>query len=326
MTVWRALCAVCVFCLGCAEDTQTANGVPDLGLLESDQGQLDSTITSDMALAEPQDQAVVMADTQPTEPTDAFVPLNAACEDWQAFSSTAMVGALHRHLSSTYRPITPTPNFGGQPDRYTTARQLMFTRVARYQNDENAYEVSCIYTNDTAFAPPDRDPDDEAINCEHVWPRARLDDDRSSALYEHQQSDIHHLAPTRPEANSLRGSLSFGDVVRDENRSATPSLAGLDQRGDRVFEPQDPVKGDIARIIFYMSIRWGLAVSRSEESTLRNWHRQDPVNMDERDKNDVIESLQGNRNPFIDCPELVERIDDFEAFAIEDTSSDLPFP
>ena len=124
----------------------------------------------------------------------------------------------------------------------------------------------------------------------------------------------------------LRGSLPFGDVVRDVNESASPSLAGKDSRGDRVFEPQDETKGDIARALFYMSIRWGLNISSSEEASLRQWHRNDPVTMNELAQNDEVEMIQGNRNPFVDCPGLVEQVDAFDAFSTLDTAETLPFP
>ncbi len=257
---------------------------------------------------------------------DAEAPVDSGCESWSSLDSRTLVDALHRHLVDTYRPIQPTPNFGGMPDRYTTARQMMFTRVYRFEDEEGAFVIQCIYTNDRAFSPPDRDPDDDLINCEHLFPRARLNSDRSSRLYEHQQSDIHHLAPTRPSANSLRGSFKFGEVVRDRNLNASPSVAGKDTSGEQVFEPQDEVKGDIARAIFYMSVRWGLTISSDEESVLRRWHSSDRVAPHELAKNDVIEGLQGNRNPFIDCPNLVERVDDFEAFDGLDTVESLPFP
>lgn len=288
--------------------------VPDRAVLD-----LGAALDANIAL-EPADMGLTQA------VDGAQVSAAENCSRWQASSAEGLSDSIHGHLSATYMPITPTPNFGGVPDRYTTARQMMFTRVERFLRDDGVFVVECVYTNDTAFTPPDRDPDNDLMNCEHLWPRARLDGDRSSALYEHQQSDLHHLAPSRPSANSLRGSLHFGVVVRDVNLDALPSKAGLDERGDRVFEPQDKVKGDLARVMFYMSLRWGLDIRSDEERILRDWHRFDPVSEEERSKNDEIETIQGNRNPFIDCPSLVDRIDDFEAFRSIDTNGTLPFP
>ena len=89
------------------------------------------------------------------------------------------------------------------------------------------------------------------------------------------------------------------------------------------MEPADAVKGDIARILFYMDIRYeggedepNLAVTEvlnnvadvpniGKLSTLLDWHLQDPVDDFEMSRNEVIYGIQGNRNPFIDHPEYV---------------------
>ena len=71
------------------------------------------------------------------------------------FTKRRIEDALHEHLFNAYRPIQPTPNFGGMPDRYTTARQLMFTQVYRFMDEESgAFVVQCVYTNDEALHRP----------------------------------------------------------------------------------------------------------------------------------------------------------------------------
>ena len=77
-----------------------------------------------------------------------------------------------------------------------------------------------------------------------------------------------------------------------------------------IFEPRDEVKGDVARILFYLMIRYNEAdsyklttVATSVEMLLR-WNEADPVDSWEMNRNNVIEGIQGNRNPFIDHPEL----------------------
>ncbi|KAJ1482100.1 endonuclease I [Baffinella frigidus] len=93
----------------------------------------------------------------------------------------------------------------------------------------------------------------------------------------------------------------------------------------KCFEPPDEFKGDLARAHFYLSVRYAgvweccetkvtnrTAVSTLAESTLRRWHRQDPVSERERRRNDLIHSrFQGTRNPFVDCPTFEARIQDF---------------
>jgi endonuclease I len=87
-----------------------------------------------------------------------------------------------------------------------------------------------------------------------------------------------------------------------------------------VFEPRDGQKGDAARAVFYFSIRYGdgcqvkpLAVfdpahPAASEAVLEEWNLHDPPSDHERQRNDVIEVEQGVRNPFIDHPELVDRV------------------
>ncbi|MCP4499041.1 MAG: hypothetical protein GY822_03630 [Deltaproteobacteria bacterium] len=90
------------------------------------------------------------------------------------------------------------------------------------------------------------------------------------------------------------------------------------------FEPEDAVKGDLARGYFYMAVRYenslsvddstavsGADIEPWEEDLLRDWHLLDPVDDAERKRNDLVFGLQENRNPFIDHPEWVGHISDF---------------
>mgnify|MGYP003816292265 CR=1 FL=1 len=48
-----------------------------------------------------------------------------------------------------------------------------------------------------------------------------------------------------------------------------------------------------------------------EQAWLRDWHRQDPVDEAERRRNEGVEAFQGNRNPYVDLPDLLDRITEF---------------
>jgi uncharacterized repeat protein (TIGR02543 family) len=124
-------------------------------------------------------------------------------------------------------------------------------------------------------------------NKEHVWPQSKL----GAA----SDSDLHNLKPSNPQINSNRGNLPF--------------VAGSGTYGTRSggWFPGEADKGDIARIVFYMNTRWGLAIN-SEIGSLAvfiQWHNADPVDDFERNRNQVIFANQNNRNPYIDHPELV---------------------
>lgn len=252
--------------------------------------------------------------------------LAPGCLPWVDVPDEMLVARLHEELHRAYRPIAAELDLGGNPNRYTTARRRMFTELEWYEDPERGQGgYQCAYTGRFVGSPPDEEPDDDVMNCEHTWPRARMSP-RDSLAYSHQQSDIHHLLPTISGANSLRGSERFGDVEDGRNLDYLPAVYGTDARGNIVFQPWRERQGDVARVIFYFSVRWGKAIRDDEEAALRGWMTDDPVDRRERARNDAIEGIQGNRNPFVDCPELVDRIADFADFEPLDTEENLPAP
>jgi len=95
------------------------------------------------------------------------------------------------------------------------------------------------------------------------------------------------------DENSRRGNLPFGYMS-----------------GSGVYEPHDDVKGDVARIVFYMATMYSnLNIDLlGDLDVLIDWHFLDPVDDFERNRNEVIYSYQENRNPYIDNPDYVELV------------------
>ena len=75
--------------------------------------------------------------------------------------------------------------------------------------------------------------------------------------------------------------------------------------------PRQGVRGDIARAWFYMAWLYKLSIANDFEDQLRAWHLEDPPDAWEQERNNFIETTQGNRNIFVDFPESVERVKDF---------------
>lgn len=122
-------------------------------------------------------------------------------------------------------------------------------------------------------------------NREHVWPQSKL----GSA----SDSDLHNLKPADPSTNSSRGNAPFG-----QGSGKAGHVGGA-------FWPGEDDMGDIARIIFYMYVRYGLDITESVIGALEMfefWHEHDSVDPFEANRNDVIATYQENRNPFIDYP------------------------
>ena len=183
---------------------------------------------------------------------------------------------------------------------YGTARDVMYGFV-----DAENGAVRDVYTGRTAPIASRMDLARlSSINAEHTYPQSQ-GVDGTPAL-----ADLHHLFPADALANGKRSSFPFGDVVTVEWEQNGAKL-GLDAAGVRVFEVPDAHKGDTARALFYVSALYELPIDDLEEKAMRRWNRRDPVDADERARNDRIASVQENRNPFVDDPRLVGRVDDF---------------
>jgi endonuclease I len=156
---------------------------------------------------------------------------------------------------------------------------------------------------------------------EHVWAKSRGDFGTSKGA----GTDVHHLRPLDAGVNSTRNNRSFDNCTSCEevidNNFATGSF--IDQ-SQWTFQPPAEVKGDVARMLFYMAVRYegdnndqDLELDNSipgqtekqpfhgKLETLLQWNDEDPVSDWERNRNEVIfQQFQQNRNPFIDHPEL----------------------
>ncbi len=138
--------------------------------------------------------------------------------------------------------------------------------------------------------------------------------------------DIHNLGLTDKNVATDRATRPLGDVtevsIQGDGWAIGYAPYGENDRME-CFEPAAKYKGDFARIMFYMATiypatlwyDWGNIVfetniyptlRKEAATTYMKWHREDPVDEQERILNDKIENIQGNRNPFIDHPELAE--------------------
>ncbi|MFJ7676485.1 endonuclease [Peribacillus sp. NPDC097198] len=153
-------------------------------------------------------------------------------------------------------------------------------------------------------------------NREHVWAKSHGGFGTSMGA----GTDLHHLRPTDASVNSTRNNLDF-DNGGSEHSEAKGNYYDSDS-----WEPRDKVKGDVARMLFYMAVRYegengevdlelnnlvnnGSAPYHGKLDVLLDWHEQDPVDAFERNRNEIIyNDYQHNRNPFIDHPEWAASI------------------
>ena len=222
-----------------------------------------------------------------------------------ATTNTAMYKQLQKLMSSTMTSyVNYKGNNGLQEYWPTTDNSILFYSNATYN------------PNNTS-----------SFNREHVWPKSR-----ASFYQKNGGSDLHHLRPTNPNVNSTRGNHTMGNVKGVLSSYKTYQFNGKDvlwynASGNGLVEVNDYVKGDVARILLYVYVRWGQpnlfeTVSSSNlppfdsddnknngvkviESldTLLEWCEIDPVDTWEMTRNDEVQTIQGNRNVFIDYPE-----------------------
>lgn len=171
------------------------------------------------------------------------------------------------------------------------------------------------------------------VNREHVWPQSL-----SGGLFgtSGAGADGHHIRPCNGALNGHRSNKRYGDLSENEIEYTTftsgPEAKNFNvlhayytqdyisksyngeitsYASDDVFEPTDEYKGDIARIIAYMALHYKSLeeivdnVMVNGYDTIIEWNKIDPVDSYEINRNNVIAGYQGNRNPFIDAPELV---------------------
>ena len=143
-------------------------------------------------------------------------------------------------------------------------------------------------------------------NREHVFAKSLGSPDLGTSG---PGSDAHNLRASDVARNNLRGSRKFAAG------SGNSSTIGAD------WYPGDEWKGDVARIVMYMYLRYSLqcrpiyvangtptATDANMVELLLTWNVEDPVSTLEENRNDVIQSYQGNRNPFIDNPKIATLI------------------
>ncbi len=181
-----------------------------------------------------------------------------------------------------------------------------------------------VYTEPFGFTPNN-------FSREHIFSSSWMPDSATSDSPPY--SDQHNLLPTNlTDVNIPRSNHPFGEVVNIQSQYLDGKL-GTDANGDLVYEPRESVKGDVARSIFYMTTAYdgwagqawswnalvGSRVQEQDQQLLKDWHFMDPPDAWEIARNDFLDTLQMNRNPFVDHPEYVCFIDFETLTKIADT-------
>jgi len=121
---------------------------------------------------------------------------------------------------------------------------------------------------------------------------------KTSLKFKAMEGDMHNLVPAVGEINGDRINYKFGMIEGEERKYGAVDFE-IDFKGRRV-EPRDGVKGDIARIYFYMSDNYRVNLSKSQKKMFQSWAKTDPVDAWEKEKNKRVYAIQGNMNKYIE--------------------------
>lgn len=195
-----------------------------------------------------------------------------------------------------------------------------FYNADRMANNQvrDRYSLEKFYFTSNSYSAP------SGMNIEHSFPKSWWGGSKTQAY-----KDLHHLMPCESGINSSKSNYPMGEVQNvkvDNGCTKVGTGYGANGRSVSLWEPADEWKGDFARVYFYMATcyqdyTWSgsAALSLLENNTwptlqswaydlYLDWCRQDPVDDIERARNEAVYQLQGNRNPFVDYPNLCEYV------------------
>ena len=207
-----------------------------------------------------------------------------------------------------------------------------YEKTDRRYDGTNAY-VRDWYSNATKYGFNDHtgsyQGEGDMFNREHTVCQSWFED---YGLASTLKCDVVHVVPTDGYVNGKRSNNPFGEVIDDPDSTKnwyskngysklgscqTPGFSG------KVFEPNDEIKGDIARIYFYMvtcyasyARTWEGGMFADNDTGLEpwaynmllRWAKQDPVSEEETARNNAVYEKQNNRNPFVDYPGLEDYV------------------
>lgn len=249
-------------------------------------------------------------------------------DSYIATKDNQLYSALQNLMQSTLNRDS-IPKYKGYDENSITT-YWNYTDTCPEMNDSKELHFILFYS-DVLY---ERPGNIYTMNREHVWPKSHGSFHQTNA-----GSDLHHLRPSVEDINNAKGEHTFGYV--DEIYSSGYDVEVYDGIevyklfiDHDVFEPKDDVKGDIARILLYVYCCWGQPNLYSDVAlenlppfdpddsnnnggrvitdldTLLSWCEEDPVDTWEMERNDIAQMVQGNRNVFIDYPELAWRLFD----------------
>ena len=118
------------------------------------------------------------------------------------------------------------------------------------------------------------------------------------------EADMHNMYPVIQDILMPGRKPVFGEVKGEHWKFNDCDY----ERSGGMVEPRPVARGNVARALLYMHLKYGVEIDPATMKVIKHWNREDPPSKQEKIRNDRIEALQGQRNPYIDNPSLADRI------------------
>lgn len=287
--------------------------VSDILTIDDNYGNMPFSLSQNNFLILAGDSAKVWLKCQPTH--NIFHESEIVIVDNSFKGSTRVDVKAQGHFSNTY--YTSTENLSDQALKtalttrlaqgytslgYTPARDEMYMQIDNQKvNGQGATinTIESVYTGQQVTGYATRvEAQNQNFNTEHTFPQSFFSGN------EPMVSDLFHIFPTDNGSNSERANKPFAMVA-----SSTWSVGGSKSNSSS-FEPRDVQKGRTARAMLYFVLRYEdyACFEKNQETTLKQWHTQFLPTQEEKNRNNAIYAVQHNRNPFIDYPQFVQRM------------------
>ncbi len=288
----------------------------------------------------------IYADT--TQSGDArYSKVSGDDDKYKYVIKNSLFGALYDIMSSTQTHSVSYPAYG----KNSLAHYWLTTDSSKGNSEDNRGVYTMFYSDEDCYNHKD-------MQREHIWPKSKASFLMKTGL---GGSDLHHLRPAYEKLNLLKLNWGFASIKNDntwkntkilEYPSGKNALWRAEKKKETFIDVKDDVRGDVARILLYIYTRWREPNLYSDivdsdgnpdtsklpeldtddkkdtgerviydKATLLDWMKNDPVSEWEMKRNDLTQDIQGNRNVFIDYPELAWLIFDENVPADMDTPS-----
>ena len=223
-------------------------------------------------------------------------------------------------------PAPVTQNLPQTPDSFEKAKRILYNEI--YKGHDITFYCGCDYDpksklvdwKSCGYVPRKNSERASRIEAEHVMPAHQFGNFRQcwrepkkicpekdmtgrqcceakDPVFETAHNDLHNLFPAVGEVNGDRSNFNWG-MVEGNKREYGACPIEIDESIRRA-EPPNAVKGDVARVMFYMENTYGFRLSDQDRKLFTVWSNQDAPDAWEIERNQRIAAIQGQENRFI---------------------------